>query len=607
MGSSTMEVKLAVGLLLFASVCLAQENDDRRGSTRLRLKALFNRRRIEEGNENEGPKRVRSNILRPRLQKEKEEVKDLEEEQVVSVSVSTSESVSISKQRPVSIRIKKPQHVKDDSKNEIRTKTLPTDNELSEVTENPTPSRRFRFRKNRINDQRDLIDKLLSRVNDQKQVAKNRIKPIRPRKFTPSNRREKIRKKVKKVVFIEEEIPAKLTSNINRVSEDKSEETHEKETMNETAQASVVKTIETNQKTGNKKFSMDTATPQTNNFFIKVIDDAVKVQSQTTSPTRRRIARPRKLNSLGKLRIEPRPTKPTIKSSSFTVREFTTERPITFIQSTQLIKSEENEGTVEIASLKNNSEPKNKSGLDALKRLQLIAQTHTSNLNPSFPRSRGNTSQQRRKPSIIRIQEIETSESDNVQVSPSLLIKPAFLIDNIPSNNQDKINRIELPRATVEDTKALAFKVQFQEINSNIDESFGKQTFVPRRQPQISSRQRLPQNIITKRPQLKVVLTEQSPIIIEKIEKNPKVITIQRLSPVESKRLPTFAPFKFPDFFTKPFSNPNLEQNSIQQSNRNSIFNTVGVPTGQIGVVQGHPQAHNLNINTGSYSFFVGL
>merc|ERR1712106_649885 len=416
MGSSTMEVKLVVGLLLFASVCLAQENDDRRGSTRLRLKALFNRRRIEEGNENEGPKRVRSNILRPRLQKEKEEVKDLEEEQVVSVSVSTSESVSISKQRPVSIRIKKPQHVKDDSKNEIRTKTLATENELSEVTENPTPSRRFGLRKNRINDQRDLIDKLLSRVNDQKQVAKNRIKQIRPRKFTPSNRREKIRKKVKKVVFIEEEIPAKLTSNINRVSEDKSEETHAKETMNETAQASVVKNIETNQKTGNKKFNMDTATPQANSF-IKVIDDAVKVQSQTTSPQRRRIARPRKLNSLGKLRIEPRPTKLTIKSSSFTVREFTTERPITFIQSTQLIKSEENEGTVEIASHKNNSGPKNKIGLDALKRLQLIAQTHTSNLNPSLPRSRGNTSQQRRKPSIKRIQEIETSESDNVQVS----------------------------------------------------------------------------------------------------------------------------------------------------------------------------------------------
>jgi len=605
MGSSTMEVKLVVGLLLFASVCLAQENDDRRGSTRLRLKALFNRRRIEEGNENEGPKRVRSNILRPRLQKEKEEVKDLEEEQVVSVSVSTSESVSISKQRPVSIRIKKPQHAKDDSANEIRMKTLPTDNELSEVTENPTPPRRFRFRKNRINDQRDLIDKLLSRVNDQKQVAKNRIKPIRPRKFTPSNRREKIRKNVKKVVFIEEEIPAKLTSNINRVPEVKSEETNEKETMNETAQASVVNTIET--KTGNKKFNMDTATPQTNNFFIKVIDDAVKVQSQTTSPQRRRIARPRRLNSLGKLRIEPRPTKPTIKSSSFTVREFTTEHPITFIQSTQLIKSKENEGTIEIASLKNNSEPKNKSGLDSLKRLQLIAQTHTSNLNPSFPRSRGNTSQQRRKPSIVRIQEIETSVSDKVKVLPSQPIKPAFLIDNIPSNNQDKINRIELPRATVEDTKPLAFKVQFQEINSNIDESFGKQTFVPRRQPQISSRQRLPQNIITKRPQLKVVLTERSPIIIEKIEKNPKVITIQRSSPVESKHLPTFAPFKFPDFFTKPFSNPNLEQNSIQQSNRNGIFNTVGVPTGQIGVVQGHPQAHNLNINTGSYSFFVGL
>merc|ERR1711892_795691 len=236
MGSSTMEVKLVVVLLLLASVCLAQENDDRRGSTRLRLKALFNRRRIEEGNKNEGPKRLRSNILRPRLQKEKEEVKDLEEEQVVSVSVSTSESVSISKQRPVSIRIKKPQHVKDDSTNEIQMKTVPTDNELSEVTENPTPSRRFRLRKNRINDQRE--------------VAKNRIKPIRPRKFTPSNRREKIRKKVKKVVFIEEEIPAKLTSKINRVSEVKSEETHEKETKNETAQASVVKTIETNQKTG---------------------------------------------------------------------------------------------------------------------------------------------------------------------------------------------------------------------------------------------------------------------------------------------------------------------------------------------------------------------
>merc|ERR1712106_11120 len=181
MGSSTMEVKLVVGLLLFASVCLAQENDGKRGSTRSRLKALFNRRRIEEENKNEESKRVRSNILKPRLQKQKEEVKELEEEQVVSVSVSTSESVSISKQRPVSIRIKKPQHAKDDSANEIRMKTLPTDNELSEVTENPTPSRRFRFKKNRINDQRDLIDKLLSRVNDQKQVAKNRIKPIRPR------------------------------------------------------------------------------------------------------------------------------------------------------------------------------------------------------------------------------------------------------------------------------------------------------------------------------------------------------------------------------------------------------------------------------------------
>merc|ERR1712106_269449 len=238
MGSSTMEVKLALGLLLFAYVCLAQENDDRRGSTRLRLKALFNKRRIEEENKNEGPKRVRSNILRPRLQTEKEEVKDLGEEQVVSVSVSTSESVSISKQRPVSIRIKKPQHAKDDSANEIGKKTLPT-----EVTENPATSRKFRFRKNKIDEHRDLIDKLLSRVNDQNQVAKNRIKPTRPRKFRPSKRREQIRKKVEKVVFIEEETPAKLTSNIYRVSEVKSQETDAEETMNETTQANVAKIL----------------------------------------------------------------------------------------------------------------------------------------------------------------------------------------------------------------------------------------------------------------------------------------------------------------------------------------------------------------------------
>jgi len=299
---------------------------------------------------------------------------------------------------------------------------------------------------------------------------------------------------------------------------------------------------------------------------------------------------------------------------------------------------------------------KNRNGLEALRRLQQIATNAKSkDIQPAFIQQTLSRQQTRRKPQFNLKTELETSESDKVMLVPTQVkpvsknIKPAFSLIK-PTNrpvsfprNQIKIVP-ELPRSVLQ--KEVVRKPQLTlgfnpEPNKQKPNFLEQKTFereplptsrlplITLKQEEIISRKPLVKENIKPQPLPRIIQQQSKQIIpisrieqpvqrqrqqqpqqtipIQKIEQTVRQNSLQSSLPVKSKSPPTFQPFKLPDFFNVPFSNPLLDQGNKVADDNAGLFNTVGQPVGQFGVVQGHPQAHNLNINTGSYSFVVGL
>jgi len=584
MGSSTMEVKLLLVLtvILSASISNGQENGDKKVSSRDRLRALFNRRRLgEKGNNN--LEKLRTNRIIPKVQNSAEEPQE-EEGQIVSVSVSTSESFSTSRERPADTMEKTKSPGIDVSKNKrIEESKEVKPHDIKVTTTRPSLSQRLKLRKNKTNNQQDILNSLLSRISNQKQVPIRKTSLTRPRKFRPSTRREQLRKKAESALVSGEEKPKRFKLRFRKPSVETNTESIESDDNIQEQELKIQGMVD---------ISATASTSKQEKEVAKEIKEVIMAEKEP-SPS----SPEPKFNSFpGKdIKTKTIPNQIMIKAT-------TTSTPLISKPEVQASLAQKKPGSLFTGNISTQSEEiptpnkellfKNTEGLDALTRLKLIAKTLTPKKEPLITRNQANENQQRLILKTSEVQEIETSESDQIRSLANPMIQPAFIINNIPS--AENIELIELPRTTVEDTKQNQFEIKFRTINADAVNSIGKQEFIPKRQSQPLLRHQNPINVPTiireDKPKARIIVTEQRLMPVNKIVNSLPIQSIQRVPPVERIPLPTALPFKLPEFFMEPFSNPNLEQKFLQQESTNSIFNNIGQPTGQIGVVQGHPQ-----------------
>lgn len=217
--------------------------------------------------------------------------------------------------------------------------------------------------------------------------------------------------------------------------------------------------------------------------------------------------------------------------------------------------------------------------------------------------------QKRRKPINANFDKIETSESDKVLRIPQQPIRPAFRISPLKNKPLKESRLAELPRSNHLETKLDDLPLKFKEINAKtIGKSNKNVEFVPGNQ---ELNQRKSDEVIKKDISINLdsqtILTTQRPTTAGKIIRGSPFNSLQTAIKNKSVQEEIFPAFKLPDFFSVPFFASNVPSQSQERARSNSIFNSIGQPTGQIGVVSGHPQTQNFNLRTGSYSYVVGL